>query len=350
MQKWKDRPPSEDAIDVFLRSSEAFISKHASLLAKAVPPLLGFGIFLLYFYRNRFYPSFDLFQFSSLLLAAAVIGFAIVGVVVAAMFMPGAIVFHLFLNTKAIKEGIQAALPSAEDKRNSAFWQMVGLVYLGPFCFCALGLFTAVLVDKRYILWTVFLWPAFTALLFGVLVKWRFYLHRNSIFAFTWVAYISQLVFVVLLLIVLKNSAPVIGKLAPLLQTIIIWTIPVLIAAFVTVCSLAHFGGWRAAVHFSLFFGILITAYSGALTTLPEKTVKGLGLGAYEAEIIMLDPAFCDRDLSELGIAEDCTLRNVHVVWSFGDAILLRPSLDQPRHVRIPTEFVRSIVQSADRG
>lgn len=90
MQKWKDRPPSEDAIDVVLRASPAFLKRHGSLLVKGLPPLTGFFIFLLYFYRNHFYPSFDLFQFSSLLLAAACIGFVIVGVVVVTMVLPGA--------------------------------------------------------------------------------------------------------------------------------------------------------------------------------------------------------------------------------------------------------------------
>ncbi|KAA0696313.1 hypothetical protein DT594_02850 [Halopseudomonas laoshanensis] len=350
MQKWKDRPPSRDPFDAAFEASDAIIGKHASLIAKAAPPLVGFGIFLLYFYRNRFYPSFDLFQFSSLLLAAAVIGFVIVGVVVLAMFVPGAMLFRSFLNTTAVKERVQEAMPSADDKRDSVFWQMVGLVYFGPFCFCALGLLIAALVDASNLLWTALLWPAVTAVLFGTLVTWRFNLGRNSIYEFTWVAYLSQLAFVVLLLLVLQNSAPVIGKLGPSLQNIVIWTIPVLMAALVTLCSMAHFGGWKVAIHFTLFFGLLVAGFSGALTTLPEKTVKSLGLGAYEAEIIMLDPAFCNRDLSELGIAEDCTLRNVHVVWSFGDAILLRPSLDEARHVEIPTEFVRSIVQSAGRG
>ena len=103
-QKWSDRPPSEDAIDVLLNTSPAFLRAHGSLLAKALPPVSGFGIFLLYFYRNHFYPSFDLFQFSSLLLAAACIGFAIVGAVIIMMVLPGAALFHWFLNTKRVKE------------------------------------------------------------------------------------------------------------------------------------------------------------------------------------------------------------------------------------------------------
>ena len=208
----------------------------------------------------------------------------------------------------------------------------------------------AIFISPSYVLWTVFLWPAIVTLLFMSLIKWRFSLSQKSLLHFGFAAFMAQLVVIVLLMNVLQNSAPFIDKLPAALQYPIVWTIPIVIAALVTICSLGYFASLSAAIHFSLFFGLLLAAYSGALTTLPEKTVNRLGLGAYEAEIIMLDPAFCDRDLGELGIAEDCTLRNVHVVWSFGDAILLRPSLDEARHVQIPTEFVRSIVQSARRG
>lgn len=130
----------------------------------------------------------------------------------------------------------------------------------------------------------------------------------------------------------------------------ILWAIPVIIAVMVSVCSMAHFAGWSAAGHFGLFFGLLVAAYSGVITTVPEKAIKHLGLGAYEAELITLDPAFCDRDLTELGITNDCALRNVHVVWSFGESVVLRPTLDEPRQVQIPNKFIRSIVQSTLEG
>ncbi len=350
MQRWSERPPSKDPVEAMLDGCDAFLSKHASLLAKAVPPLVGFGIFLLYFYRNRFYPSFDLFQFSSLLLAAAIIGFAIVGTVIVAMFVPGAVLFHLFLNTKAIKEDIQYALPYSEEKRGSAVLQLVSLAYFGPYAACGLGLFAVVLIDSSYFLWAVFLWPIVVALTFGALLAWRFELTKAVMFDFGWVAYLAQLMFILLLISVIQNSAPVIDHLPSRVQYVLLWAIPVVLAILVGICSMAHFAGWTAAVHFSLFFGLFVAAFSGALTTLPEKAVKSLGLGAYQAEMIMLDPVFCDRDLSALGINEDCTLREVHVVWSFGESIVLRPALDEHRHVQIPALFVRSLVRSTSKG
>lgn len=350
MQKWKDRPPSEDAIDVVLRASPAFLQKHGSLLAKALPPITGFGIFLLYFYRNHFYPSFDLFQFSSLLLAAACIGFVIVGVVVVTMVLPGAAIFHWFINDKKIKEDLLYAIPYSEDAKGKFVWQLVGLAYFAPFCLAGLGIVAALVIDPGLFLAAAFLWPAFVALGCGIALQVRFHLPQWSFCSYGWTAYIAILIYVFLLALVFQNSLPIVQKLDGFWHYPILWAVPLIIAFMMTISSMVHFVGWSAAVHFGLFFGLVVAAYSGLLTTIPEKAVQSLGLGAYQAEIIMLDPAFCDRDLSELGIAEDCTLRNVHVVWSFGDAILLRPKLDEAKHVQIPTEFVRSIVQSVGRG
>ncbi|UAW99809.1 hypothetical protein KEM63_07560 [Halopseudomonas nanhaiensis] len=346
MQKWTDRPPSKDPIDAVLESSEALIRQHASLLSKAVPPVVGFAIFLLYFYRNQFYPSFDLFQFSSLLLAAACIGFAVVGLVVMTMFAPGSLLFHLFINTKPIKEELQYAMPYAEEKRGGTVLQLIGLAYFGPFCLCGLAVLAMVLFGYASFTVAALIVPAIVGLLFGCLLQWRFDLPRYSFFSFAWIAYLAQLVFMLLLIAVVRNSAPFIGELNGAWHYPIVLTIPIILSLMVTICSMAHFGGWSAAMHFSLFFGIVAVAYSGGLTTLPEQTVRSLGLGAYEAEMVALDPAFCDRDMSALGISEDCALRDVHVVWSFGDAIILRPALEPLSHVQIPTKFVRSIIRS----
>jgi len=349
-QKWTDRPPSEDAIDVLLNTSPAFLRAHGALLAKALPPVSGFGIFLLYFYRNHFYPSFDLFQFSSLLLAAACIGFAIVGAVIFMMVMPGAMIFHLFLNERKVKEELRYAMPYSEDARVRTAWQLIGLAYFGPLCTVGFGLVTVVLLEPGLFTIATLLWPACIALGFGIALQIRFDLPRWSFFTYCWSGYIALLIFVVLFSTVLQSSLPIIENWSAALHYPILWAIPVVIAIMVSICSMGHFAGWNAALLFGLFFGLLVAGYSGLLTTVPEKAVKALGLGAYEAEMVMLDPAFCNADLSELGIAEDCTLRNVHVVWSFGESIVLRPALNQPRQIQIPAVFVRSLVQKSGAG
>lgn len=346
MHKWSDRPPSDDAIDVVLKASPALLKKHGALLAKVLPPLTGFAIFLLYFSRNHFYPSFDLFQFSSLLLAAACIGFAIVGLVVVTMVVPGALVFHWFLNTNKVKEDLTYALPYSEVARSKAVWLLVGLAYFGPLCVMGLGSVTILVLAPDLFLITSLLCPVLIAIGFGIALQIRFELPRWSFLNYGLAAYLALLIFVILLSLVFKSSLPIVQQLPSFWHLPILWAIPVIIAVMVSVCSMAHFAGWSAAGHFGLFFGLFVAAYSGVLTTVPEKTIKNLGLGAYEAELITLDPAFCDRDLTELGITNDCALRNVHVVWSFGESVVLRPTLDQPRQIQIPNKFVRSIVQS----
>ncbi|WP_285275619.1 hypothetical protein [Halopseudomonas bauzanensis] len=347
-QKWTDRPPSGDGIEVVLEAWPAFLRAHGSLLAKALPPLVGFGIFVMYFYRNHFYPSFDLFQFSSLLLAAACIGFAIVGAVIVMTVLPGAALYHWFLNTKKIKDELVYAMPYSENALSKTVWQLVLLVYFAPFTLVGLGLVTSLVLAPGLYVHTGLLWPSLIGLAFGIALQIRFDLPRWSFLSYIWTAYIPFLILFVLLSTVLQSSLPIIEKLDDVWHYPILWAIPLVIAAMVTVCAMGHFAGWNAALLFGLFFGLVVAGYSGVLTTVPERAIKGLGLGAYEAEMVVLDPDFCNRELSELGIAEDCTLRNVHVVWSFGDAIVLRPALDQPLQVQIPAMFIRSLARKAE--
>lgn len=212
-QKWSDRPPSEDAIDVLLNTSPAFLRAHGALLAKALPPVSGFGIFLLYFYRNHFYPSFDLFQFSSLLLAAACIGFAIVGAVIVMMVLPGAALFHWFLNTKRVKEEIVYAMLYAEDARTKAVWQLVLLAYFAPFGVVGLGLVAALVLEPSLFTITALLWSVFVALGFGIVLQIRFDLPRWSFLNYTWAAFIPLLIFVILLSTILRSSIPIVENL-----------------------------------------------------------------------------------------------------------------------------------------
>lgn len=345
MQKWSELPSSEDAIDVVLNVSPAFFRKHGGLLAKALPPLAGFGIFLLYFYRNHFYPSFDLFQFSSLLLAAACIGFAIVGAVVFTMVAPGAAIFHLFMNSKDVKEDFRYAMPYSEAGRSRTVWELVVLAYFAPFSAMAIGIIAALVIDPSLFALAALLWPAVIALGFGIALQLRFDLPRWSFLNYGWTAYLALLVFVLLLSTVFQTSMPIIQKLDPVWHYPLLWAVPLVLACMVSICSMAHFAGWSAALHFGLFFGLFVAGYSGIVTTLPEKAVKGLGLGAYEAELISLDPTFCDRGVSELGVGTDCTLRNVHIVWSFGESVVLRPTTNDNRHLHIPAKYIRAMVR-----
>lgn len=217
MQKWSDRPPSEDAIDVVLNVSPALLKKHGALLAKVLPPFTGFVIFLLYFSRNHFYPSFDLFQFSSLLLAAACIGFAIVGLVVVTMVVPGALIFHWFLNTHKVKEDLTYALPYSEVARSKAVWLLVGLAYFGPLCVTGLGSVTILVLAPDLFLVASLLFPALIAMGFGIALQVRFELPRWSFLSYGWTAYVALLIFVFLLLLVFQSSSPSVQQL-PLLM------------------------------------------------------------------------------------------------------------------------------------
>src|SRR5690606_24629631 len=187
--------------------------------------------------------SFDLFQFSSLLLAAACIGFAIVGAVIVMAVLPGASLFHWFLNTKKIKDEIAYAMPYAEDARSRTVWQLVLLIYFAPFALVGLGLVMSLVLAPGLCVHTGLLWPILVGLAFGIALQIRFDLPRWSFLSYTWAAYIPFLVLFVLLSTVLQNSLPIIEKLGDVWHYSILWAIPLIIAAMVTVCSMGHFAG-----------------------------------------------------------------------------------------------------------
>lgn len=350
MQKWTDRPASdhEDVFDAFITFANTFLSKHASLLAKAVPPLFGFGIFLLYFYRNQFYPSFDLFQFSSLLLAAACIGFVFIGLLVIALLVPGALIFHQFLNTKSIKEDVGYALPYSAKRRSRAALVLVGLVYFLPYLLCNAALIGLIIWKQPLFVTGGFLLPALIALAFGVIVQVRFELKPFSFFSYLWTAYGAVMLVGFLASYILIKTVPIINSVdSEILKWAVIIFIPVAVASIACVCSMCYFAGWTYALHFSLLFALLFGGYSGMLTTLPEQTVRNLGLGNYSAELVIFDQDFCDGVIKgQTAVLQDCTLRDAHIVWSLGETWVIRPQVDSGVQLQVPARYIKAIVRT----
>ena len=108
--------------------------------------------------------------------------------------------------------------------------------------------------------------------------------------------------------------------------------------------SMVFIAGWNAALMFSLFFALLLAGYSGVLTTLPETMVKTLGLGNYQAKAIVLDASYCAKEQARvLPTNDQCVLQDVQVVWSLGEAFVLR--LADGSTVRLPATAIRALVK-----
>ncbi|MES2821140.1 MAG: hypothetical protein V4812_19360 [Pseudomonadota bacterium] len=346
-QKWLDRPATdEDWIDLALALSNGFFRRHFSLMAKVAPPLFGFGIFVFYFYRNHFYPSFDLFQFSSLLLAAAAIGFVIIGFLVLPLFLPGPWIVSQFLDRKAIKDALQYSRPYLDNRR--AWWvlKLGCTVFWLPFLACTAGLVTVLLLAPELLVLSVMLVPIVVSLIVGLIVQVAFGLPPFSFFRYLWVAYLAVMAVGVSVTIILAQTAPVIeGFDIGGWKWLVYGVVMLAVSLIAAMCSFLFIVGWNAALHFSIFFALLIAGYSGVLTTLPENTVRALGLGNYPAEALLLEQSYCDEaTLKRLPLDESCALTKVHVVWSLGENLILRT--DDKRTVQIPSRFIRAIVKS----
>lgn len=348
-QKWIDRPATDtDWFDLALELSNDFFRRHFSLVAKVAPPLFGFGIFVFYFYRNHFYPSFDLFQFSSLLLAAAAIGFAIISALVVPLFLPGPWIFSQFLEHKTIKDELRYSRPYIDNQRVWWVLKLGCLVYWLPFLACTAGLLTVALLAPKLFVLSLILMPVLVSLIVGLIVQAAFGLPPFSFLRYLWAADVAVMAVGAFITFMLVQTAPVIEEFDIGAWKWLAYIVVMLAVSLIAVvCSFLFIAGWNAALHFSVFFALLIAAYSGLLTTLPDKTVRALGLGNYRAETLLLEQSYCDEaTLKRLALDEGCALTKVHVVWSLGDNLILRT--DDKHTMQIPSRFIRAIVKADD--
>ncbi|TLX54349.1 hypothetical protein DN826_14300 [Stutzerimonas nosocomialis] len=347
-KKWLDRPATEDTawIDLAIEGSNGLFRRHLWLVAKVAPPLFGFAIFVLYFYRNRFYPSFDLFQFTSLLLAAAAIGFVVIGVLVVPLFLPGAWIFSQFLDHKAIKDELRYSRPYLDHERGWWVLKLGCLVYWLPYLACTTGLVTVLLLAPKLFALSVMLVPVLTCLLVGLIVQAAFGLPRFSFIRYLWTTDVAVMIVGGFVAVVLIQSAPIIEGFDIGAWKWLVYGLVMIVLSFIAaMCSFIFIAGWNVALHVAAFFALAIAGYSGALTTLPEKTVGALGLGHYRAQTLLLERSYCDAIAAEqLPLDDGCALTDIHVVWSLGEHLVFRT--DDERTVQIPSTFVRAIVRS----
>ena len=347
MTPWSEQPPSPDFIDLTLERLPPLLRKHSTLLLKVMPPLLGFLLFLQYFYRNQFYPSFDLFQFSSLLLAAACVGVLIVGYVVILLTLPGVVVFHGYVNNQQVKSGIQQNLPKADRARQNKVMELAALAYFGPFVTTGLLFWPAVYWFPGHTVKLMIATSVLACAPYGLLIALRFKLPKRTTLKFVWTVFFAAMLFIGLTFQVLKGSAEALDRLPPWLMLAATVLLICVLAAIASISAIAHFAGWNASLLFGTFFGILICGYSGLLTSLPETVVRAVGLGAYEAKSVELDSAFCDTGL---GVTSEqrCRLESPTIVWSLGETLVVRTAGDESVQLQIPSHLVKAIVQKAN--
>lgn len=350
MTRWIDKPSldSNEVIDHIIEGSQRFFSKHFSLVAKVGPPLFGFAIFLFYFNQHRFYPTFDLFQFSSLLLAAAILGFVLVGTSVLLLVMPGAWMHYGFINSPSIKEDLRYIRPASDSQSIRFVTILLTFNYALPFIGSAAGLTYVMLNHTSLFNTALFLIPLLMTLLSGLILQKLLELRTYSFLRFIWAAYFPTLIIAFFSILTIREASARIDQIDnEALKITVIYGVPLLISLIAGFCALGFVAGWSFALHFSTFFALLIAFYSGALTVLPDKTIRSIGLGNYQAERIIFEDSYCDTHTRyALELNEHCSLEDVHVVWLMGDTLSFKAGTESERLVQVPSRFIKAVIKA----
>lgn len=339
-----------DAIDRFVNQTEQYVKRHAKYLATWLPPLVGFSIFLAYFFSNHFYPSFDLFQFSSLLISAAFIGFLLFGSLAAGIALPGLVTAHLFANRKMLKGRLRREGATEQEIDRNAKW-FIGLCFIIPYALNAIT--TSALLQMRgdFLRYAHPMACVLIALVFGVALKLRFKFSILSMLQYCYSTFLALLLVKWVVLDSLSHSPQAFGGILDgQWQSVAIYLVPLLLSIAIGCITMSAFGGATYSILFSAILALVIAYYSDGLAAIPTRVVSGLGLGSYEANSVILDPAFCEKNAPEqLALGSQCVLNKATVIWSMGDTLTLSMgSGKETRQVQIPAHFVKAIVRQPE--
>lgn len=352
MPGWIEKPSlkSDEVLDRAIEASQRFFKRHFPLLAKVGVPLLGFAIFLFYFHQHRFYPTFDLFQFSSLLLAASMIGLVVVGSSALMLLVAGGWLHYGFLETPSIKDDLGYIPTGSEQQRTRFALNLIILTYALPFGSTAVISAYVIFHHTSLLLPIFFLIPVATTLLSGVILQHAFELPRFSFLRFAGNAYFPTLLVTLLSSLTLLELAPRLDAIPSWeLQMGAVYLIVLAISLIASVCSLGFVAGLSSAVHFCTASAVLIALLNGAVTTLPDKAINRLGLGNYQAEQIIFEESYCSQQTQEaLSLNDSCVLNNVHVVWLMGDTLSYKTNRDSAQLIQIPARHVKAVIKAED--
>ncbi|MDF3932392.1 hypothetical protein [Pseudomonas citronellolis] len=335
-----------DPIDRYINGAGQYVRQYAEHLIKWLPPVVGFAIFLGYFFRNHFYPSFDLFQFSSLLLSAAVIGFVFVALMTAGVAAPGLVLVSWFINDKRYKDRLRnTQLSDGQRDRNA--WAMLWLCFILPFAIHSLITSAVLLTVGSAIPAWYLMTPVPVSLAFGIALQVQFELPKWAFLHYLWSSYLALSAANAVALLVM-SSAPALHWLPSVLQLPAVVLVCLLVNVLIGFISPAAFSGLKACLCFSIPLALVLAFYNGALSSMPERVMSGLGLGQYTASEIVLDADYCGKKAPVvLPLDDNCTFKDVQVIWSLGETLTLSVGKAETiRQVQIPSRYVKAIIRN----
>lgn len=350
MKSKSDRSSEIDGIDIAI----GYFFKKSSALIKFGPLAVGFLIFLIYFCQNNFFPSFDVFSLTSLLLAAFVIGLAAYLVLVFGIAAPGFFWFDTFVKDSQVKEELEYSRVWRFGCKNNENLRRIGRIYfflpLLFFNLFFLWVATADYVDgdlKAVVSVVVFIIVILlSATELGVVYKLGFgSLVKYAMATFVSV-FLSSVVNIIVILIVVKAHAEAADESVQMLIAVGS-TIGLALVFFVS--AIAGLTSYRYTVVFSAIFAILLSLIVGAWAVLPKNIIRILGIGNYSASEVVLNDDAC-KDIMAVfkeQVSDGCVIRDAKIIWSLGETYRLEILIASSRRViSIPSSSIAAITVS----
>lgn len=331
-----------------------YILSKSNILFKSVPLAVGFLIFLIYFCQNNFFPSFDVFSLTSLLIAAFVIGLAAYLVLVFGIAAPGFFWFDTFAQDSQVKEELEYSSKWRSSYRNNENYRVLGRIYLFlPLLFCNLFFLWMITSGCFDYTWqaalSVFI-PFTLCLLAAAELRRDYLLGFGSVIKYVittfFSIFLSSAVNMIVILMVMKAHFETADNAVQMLVAVVT-TVALVVAFFVTaIAGLTHY---KYTVLFSALFAILFTIIIGAWATFPKNIVKMLGIGNYAASEVLLKGEACKEMTAAFKefISDKCVIKEANVVWSLGETYRLQVSSNASHKViSLPSASIAAILVS----
>ncbi len=330
--------------------TEFFFDK-SSYLIKFGPLAIGFLIFLIYFCQNNFFPSFDFFSLTSLLLAAFVIGLAAYLVLVFGIAAPGFFWFDTFVKDRQVSDELGYSNLWRSACKSHQNFRMLGRAYfLLPLLFFNLFFIWVLTADyigsglKGVVSIAVLF---FLTIICAVEIRVVYELSFGSLVKYVVVTLFSIFIscfinFLVVLIIVKAHAESADDSIQMLLAVGV--TIALSLVFFVS--AISGLTSHKYTVFFGALFAILFSLIAGAWAVLPKNIIRILGVGNYVAEEVVLDKDACSdfKVTFEGVVGDECVIRNAKIIWSLGEMYRLELPVVAPRKViSIPSGSVAAI-------
>jgi len=318
------------------------------------PPAIGLSIFLSYFVKQGFYPSFDILQFSSLLIFAFIIGALLILSIALVLAVPGYIYKSILLSHEQTRKKLRIHFINSDDSedRKQMFFACRILIFYPILLGSLLNWLTVFSLPDQYTL-IFFIIPLFVSLIFCAISSHSLEFQPNSIFAlfFTLISavFMSNFSMITITQAVKEAIFSIDGEI---IQLAIVITANLVISILISISCIAVLGGVRYLLYACIFFSIAILLYGGVLTSFPSKFISMLSLGNYTATSLMLTKDFCEIKNFPIEINEKCELTDAHIIWSLGDHTLARVESKAGGTYRfqIQNKYIRAIVRKNSKS